>query len=133
HPIVSYVFSFSGPSSLTEAFLARNLRPNIALAARDADVIKTYVRLGIGVGIIANMAVDPVEDADLVVLDAAHLFPTHTTWVGFDRSALLRKYMYDFLGLLAPHLTRRVVDRARTTINQAETDAVFEGISLPVR
>jgi LysR family cys regulon transcriptional activator len=133
HPIVSYVFSFSGPSSLTEAFLARNLRPNIALAARDADVIKTYVRLGIGVGIIANMAVDPVEDADLVVLDAAHLFPTHTTWVGFDRSALLRKYMYDFLGLLAPHLTRRVVDRARTTINQAETDAVFEGTALPVR
>ena len=133
HPIVSYVFSFSGPSSLTEAFLARNLRPNIALAARDADVIKTYVRLGIGVGIIANMAVDPVVDADLVVLDAAHLFPTHTTWVGFDRSALLRKYMYDFLGLLAPHLTRRVVDRARTTLNQAETDAVFEGISLPVR
>jgi LysR family cys regulon transcriptional activator len=133
HPIVSYVFSFSGPSSLTEAFLARNLRPNIALAARDADVIKTYVRLGIGVGIIANMAVDPVEDADLVVLDAAHLFPTHTTWVGFDRSALLRKYMYDFLGLLAPHLTRRIVDRARTSTNQADTDAVFEGISLPVR
>jgi len=133
HPIVSYVFSFTGPSSLTEAFLARNLRPNIALAARDADVIKTYVRLGIGVGIIANMAVDPVEDADLVVLDAAHLFPTHTTWVGFDRSALLRKYMYDFLGLLAPHLTRRVVDRARTSVNQADTDAVFEGISLPVR
>ncbi|HXR51945.1 MAG TPA: HTH-type transcriptional regulator CysB [Steroidobacteraceae bacterium] len=133
HPIVSYVFSFTGPSSLTEAFLARNLRPNIALAARDADVIKTYVRLGIGVGIIANMAVDPVEDADLVVLDAAHLFPTHTTWVGFDRSALLRKYMYDFLGLLAPHLTRRVVDRARTSVNQADTDAVFEGISLPLR
>jgi len=133
HPIVSYVFSFTGPSSLTDAFLARNLRPNIALAARDADVIKTYVRLGIGVGIIANMAIDPVEDADLVVLDAAHLFPTHTTWVGFDRSALLRRYMYDFIGLLAPHLTRRVVDRARTTLSQAETDAVFADIDLPSR
>ena len=133
HPIVSYVFSFTGPSSLTDAFLARNLRPNIALAARDADVIKTYVRLGIGVGIIANMAIDPVEDADLVVLDAAHLFPTHTTWVGFDRSALLRKYMYDFIGLLAPHLTRRVIDRARNTSNQAETDAVFAETPLPRR
>jgi LysR family transcriptional regulator, cys regulon transcriptional activator len=133
HPIVSYVFSFSGPSSLTDAFQARNMRPNIALAARDADVIKTYVRLGIGVGIIANMAIDAVEDADLVVLDAAHLFPTHTTWVGFDRAALLRKYMYDFIGLLAPHLSRRVVDRARATSSQAETDALFEGVELPRR
>ncbi len=133
HPLVSYVFSFSGPSSLTDAFLAHNMRPNIALAARDADVIKTYVRLGIGVGIIANMAIDAVDDADLVVLDAEHLFPEHTTWVGFDRSALLRKYMYDFLGLLAPHLSRRVVDRARSASSQADTDAVFEGVELPLR
>jgi len=133
HPIVSYVFSFTGPSSLTEAFLARNLRPNIALAARDADVIKTYVRLGIGVGIIANMAIDPVEDADLAVIEASHLFPTHTTWVGFDRSALLRRYMYDFLSLLAPQLTRRVIDRARNAGNQAETDALFDPEELPVR
>ncbi len=133
HPIVSYVFSFTGPSSLTDAFLARNMRPNIALAARDADVIKTYVRLGIGVGIIANMAIDPIDDADLAVIDAAHLFPTHTTWVGFDRSALLRKYMYDFVGLLAPHLTRRTVDRARATNSQAETDALFHEVELPQR
>lgn len=133
YPIVSYVFSFTGPSSLTDAFLARNLRPNIALAARDADVIKTYVRLGIGVGIIANMAIDPVEDADLVVIDAAHLFPVHTTWVGFDRSALLRRYMYDFIGLLAPHLSRRVIDRARAAGSQAETDAQFDSTQLPLR
>jgi LysR family cys regulon transcriptional activator len=133
HPIVSYVFSFTGPSSLTDAFLARNLRPNIALAARDADVIKTYVRLGIGVGIIANMAIDPVEDADLAVIEASHLFPTHTTWVGFDRSALLRRYMYDFVSLLAPQLTRRVIDRARNAANQAETDALFDLKDLPVR
>jgi LysR family cys regulon transcriptional activator len=133
HPIVSYVFSFTGPSSLTEAFVARNLRPNIALAARDADVIKTYVRLGIGVGIIANMAIDPVEDADLAVIEASHLFPLHTTWVGFDRSALLRRYMYDFIGLLAPQLTRRVVDRARSTTNQADTDALFDLKELPRR
>jgi len=133
YPIVSYVFSFTGPSSLTEAFHAHNVRPNIALAARDADVIKTYVRLGIGVGIVANMAVDPVEDADLVVLDAAHLFPTHTTWVGLDRAALLRRYQYDFISLLAPHLTRREVDAARAASSQAETDALFEGVTLPQR
>jgi LysR family transcriptional regulator, cys regulon transcriptional activator len=133
YPIVSYVFSFSGPSSLTDAFLSRSIRPNIALAARDADVIKTYVRLGIGVGIVANMAIDPVEDADLVVLDAAHLFPTHTTWVGLDRSALLRGYVYDFIGLLAPHLTRRVVDRARGAGSQSEADTQFSIAELPLR
>jgi LysR family transcriptional regulator, cys regulon transcriptional activator len=133
HPIVSYVFSFSGPSSLTDAFAAHNMRPNIALAARDADVIKTYVRLGIGVGIIANMAVDEEEDADLVKIDASHLFPVHTTWIGFDRSALLRRYMYDFLTLMAPHLTRRLIDKARATSNQAETDSLFDGVSLPTR
>lgn len=133
YPIVSYVFSFTGPSSLTEAFLSHNVRPNIALAARDADVIKTYVRLGIGVGIVANMAIDPAEDGDLAVLDAAHLFPTHTTWVGLDRAALLRRYVYDFIGLLAPHLSRRVVDRARGAASQAEADAVFSEMELPSR
>jgi LysR family cys regulon transcriptional activator len=133
HPIVTYSFSFSGPSSLTDAFAAHNIRPNIALAARDADVIKTYVRLGVGVGIVANMAVDSIEDADLSVLEAGHLFPSHVTWVGFDRSALLRKYMYDFVGLLAPHLTRRVIDRARATASQAETDALFDDKDLPRR
>jgi LysR family cys regulon transcriptional activator len=133
HPIVTYSFSFSGPSSLSEAFAAHNIRPNIALAARDADVIKTYVRLGVGVGIVANMAVDSIEDADLSVLEAGHLFPSHVTWVGFDRSALLRKYMYDFVGLLAPHLTRRVIDRARATSSQAETDALFDEKDLPRR
>jgi len=133
YPIVSYVFSFTGPSSLTDAFMAHNIRPNIALAARDADVIKTYVRLGIGVGIVANMAIDPVEDADLMVLDATHLFPTHTTWVGMDRSALLRRYLYDFIGLLAPHLTRRLVDQARAGGSQAEVDTLFADIALPTR
>jgi LysR family transcriptional regulator, cys regulon transcriptional activator len=133
HPIVSYVFSFTGPSSLSDAFAAKNMRPNIALAARDADVIKTYVRLGIGVGIIATMAMDPVADADLVSIDASHLFPKHTTWIGFDRSALLRKYMYDFVQLLAPHLNRRLVDKARSTADQAETDVLFSGVALPQR
>jgi LysR family cys regulon transcriptional activator len=133
HPIVTYSFSFTGPSSLTEAFLAHNIRPNIALAARDADVIKTYVRLGIGVGIVANMALDPDEDADLAVLEAGHLFPSHLTWVGFDRSALLRKHQYDFISLLAPHLTRRLVDRARGAASQAETDTLFDEAELPQR
>ena len=66
-------------------------------------------------------------------IDASHLFPKHTTWIGFDRSALLRKYMYDFLSLLAPHLNRRLVDKARSTANQGETDALFAAVDLPLR
>lgn len=124
-PIITYVFSLSGPSSLQELFASEGLVPNIALTARDADVIKTYVRLGLGVGIVADVAVDPREDSDLLSIDASHLFPPHTTWVGFMRGSLLRGYMYDFLQLLAPHLTRRLVERAALTTTQAEVDALF--------
>ncbi len=132
-PIVTYVFSFTGPSSLHEAFAKGGLRANVALTARDADVIKTYVRLGLGIGIVASVAMDGEDDADLVSLEASHLFPIHTTWVGFTRGGLLRSYMYDFMQLLAPHLTRRIVDRAAACETQAEVDALFTGIELPVR
>jgi LysR family cys regulon transcriptional activator len=134
HPIVTYVFSFTGPSSLHETFAAEGLRPDIALTARDADVIKTYVRLGLGVGIIADMALDPEgPDSDLVSIEASHLFPVHTTWIGYARDTLLRRYMYDFLGLLAPHLTRRLVDKASSLRSQAEIDTLFTDVPLPVR
>jgi LysR family cys regulon transcriptional activator len=132
-PIVTYVFSFSGPSSLHDIFAAQGLSPRIALTARDADVIKTYVRLGLGVGIVADMAVDEKHDADLVSIDASHLFPAHTTWVGFARDALLRGFTYDFLRLMAPHLTRRLVDRASGSRTQEELDTLFTEISLPLR
>jgi LysR family cys regulon transcriptional activator len=132
-PIVTYVFSFTSPSSLEQTFAAANLRPNLALTARDADVIKTYVRLGLGVGIIASMALEPEHDSDLVSIDASHLFPVLTTWVGFGRDTLLRRYMYDFISLLAPHLKRKLVDRAVAAPDQAEVDALFEGMTLPVR
>lgn len=133
YPLVTYSASSGRPSSLVQAFQARDVRPQIALAARDADVIKTYTRLGIGVGIVANMAIDPVKDADLVVLDARHLFPGHLTWIGFDRSYLPRQYVYDFITLLAPHLSRRLVDRARAAESQAETDSLLEDMELPQR
>ncbi len=131
-PIVTYVFSFTGPSSLHETFARAGLRANVALTARDADVIKTYVRLGLGVGILASVALD-AEDDDLVSLDASHLFPAHTTWVGFERGGLLRTYMYDFMQLLAPHLSRRLVDIAAASETQAEIDALFGETELPLR
>ena len=72
------------------------------LTARDSDVIKTYVRLGLGVGIVASVAIEPAHDADLVVLDGSHLFPIHTTCVGFRRGTLLRNFAYDFMQLFGP-------------------------------
>jgi LysR family cys regulon transcriptional activator len=132
YPLVTYTFSFTGPSSLHEAFSKAGLTPNIAITARDADVIQTYVRLGLGVGIVAHMAIDP-NDPDLVAVDARHLFAAHTTWIGFRRGTLLRKYMYDFAQLLAPHLDRRLVDRAHRAATAEEVDELFAGIELPER
>jgi LysR family cys regulon transcriptional activator len=126
------VFSLQGPSSLQEQFAAAGLNPNIALTARDADVIKTYVRLGMGIGIVADVAMDARTDSDLFSIDASHLFPVHTTWVGFMRGSLLRGYMYDFLQMLAPHLTRRLVERAAAAATQAEVDALFGQEKLPL-
>jgi LysR family cys regulon transcriptional activator len=133
HPIVTYVFGFSGPSSLMEIFAKEGLVPDVALTARDADVIKTYVRLGLGIGILAGVAVDPEADDDLVRIDTSHLFPAHTTWIGFRRGGLLRKYQLDFVRQFAPHLTRRVIEEAAGAASQADVDELVKGLELPVR
>ena len=132
HPLITYTFSFSGPSSLNEAFSKAGYTPNVAITAQDADVIVTYVRLGLGVGIVAPMAVAEGAD-DLAVLDASHLLPAHTTWLGFRRGALLRRYMYEFAQLFAPHLERRLVERAHRAGSPAENAALFADVPLPQR
>jgi LysR family cys regulon transcriptional activator len=133
YPLITYTFSFSGPSSLNDSFAEAGLEPNVVLTARDADVIKTYVRLGLGVGIVAHMALSPTEDADLIPVDATGLFPRHTTWIGFRRGLLIRRYMYDFLQLFAPHLDRRRVDKAGAAEDASAVSKLFETITLPVR
>jgi LysR family cys regulon transcriptional activator len=133
HPIITYVFSFTGPSSLHGIFAKEGLVPNVVLTARDADVIKTYVRLGLGVGIVASMAIEAEGDADLVHIDTSDLFPTHTTWIGFRRGGLLRKYQLDFIQLFAPHLTRRVIERAAGAANPAEVEQLVAGLELPLK
>jgi LysR family transcriptional regulator, cys regulon transcriptional activator len=133
YPIISYTFSFTGPSSLQQAFSKAGLTPEVAITARDADVIKTYVRLGLGVGIVAQMAIEPAADTDLVAIDAAHLFAPHITWIGFRRGVLLRRYMYDFVQLLAPHLDRRLVERAHRMASAAEVAQLFADTVLPER
>ncbi|MGB8692625.1 MAG: LysR substrate-binding domain-containing protein [Steroidobacteraceae bacterium] len=133
YPLVTYVFSFSGASSLHTVFAREGLVPKVALTARDSDVIKTYVRLGLGVGIVASVAIEAAHDADLTVVDASHLFPIHTTWVGFRRGTLLRNFAYDFMQLFGPHLTRRLVDRAIEARDGEGQTELFRKISLPAR
>jgi LysR family cys regulon transcriptional activator len=133
YPLVTYVFSFTGSSSLMTVFSRQNLTPKVALTARDSDVIKTYVRLGLGVGIVASVAMEPGADTDLAVIDATHLFPIHTTWIGFRRGTLLRNYAYDFIQLFGPHLTRRLVERAIEATDAEAQGELFRRISLPVR
>ncbi|MGH8676723.1 MAG: HTH-type transcriptional regulator CysB, partial [Burkholderiales bacterium] len=112
YPIITYDFAFTGRSKMNEAFAARNLKPNVVLTAIDSDVIKTYVELGLGIGIVAMMAYDPKRDSALRALDASHLFEASTTRIGIRKNSYLRGYMYDFIEMFAPHLTRKVVDAA---------------------
>jgi LysR family cys regulon transcriptional activator len=131
YPLVTYVFGFTGRSHLDQAFKQQHLTPNVVFTAVDADVIKTYVRLGLGVGIVATMAYDPQQDADLQALTASHLFTASTTKIGFRRGMFLRSYMYDFIEFFAPHLTRNRVLAALAQNTQAEVDELFTTTVLP--
>ena len=106
---------------------------NIALSAVDTDVIKTYVRLGFGVGIIARMAFDAQVDDDLAAIDASNLFKPRTTFIGCRKGTFMRQYMIDFVGWFAPHLTPELIEKAFAAPNPAALAALFDGISLPER
>ncbi len=133
YPLITYVFGFTGRSRLDAAFKKAGLKPTLSLTATDADVIKTYVRAKLGIGIIARMAHDPDSDPDLRMLDASHLFEPSTTRIGFRRGSYLRGYMYDFIETFAPHLTRDVVDTARAVRSRSALDALFMDVGLPER
>ena len=132
HPIVTYVFGFTGRSKLDEAFVEQGLVPKVVFTAADADVIKTYVRLGLGIGIVAGMAYDADTDKDLVALDASHLFASSVTRIGCRRGTFLRGYMYEFIQNFAPHLTREVVDEAFQRHSKADIEELFSHLELPV-
>ena len=131
YPIVTYVFGFTGRSQLDKAFTVARLAPRVVFTATDADVIKTYVKLGLGIGIIASMAYDPELDKGLASIDASHLFDPSTTKIGFRRGNYIRSYMYDFLARFAPHLSRDRVHQAMQTHIQEEIDELFANIELP--
>ncbi len=111
-PLITYDFAFTGSTIVSKVFHDAGVMPNVVLSAIDADVIKTYVSLGLGVGLIANMAYDEERDKDLVRIDCSHLFPASTTYLGVRKDAFLRGYLYGFIELLAPKFGRREVDEA---------------------
>ncbi len=133
YPIITYVFGFTGRSQLDRAFNSHGLNPKVVITAADTDVIKTYVRLGLGIGIIANMAYEPDLDTDLCALDASHLFSPSTTRIGLRRGAFLRQYQYDFIHAFASHLDQETVDMALRTQINAEVAAIFEDTEIPIR
>jgi LysR family cys regulon transcriptional activator len=111
-PLVTYETGYTGRRHIDEAFARHELQPNIVLAAMDADVIKTYVELGMGVGLVASIAYDEQRDTALRAIDARHLFATNMTRLALRRGAYLRAYVYDFIRCFAPPLTRELISQA---------------------
>jgi LysR family cys regulon transcriptional activator len=112
HPLITYDTGFTGRTRIDEAFAGRGLVPHIALAAMDADVIKTYAQLGMGVGIVAGIAFEAERDTQLRAIDAGHLFGVNVTKLAVKRGSYLRGYVHAFIESFAPTLTRAVVEAA---------------------
>ncbi len=112
HPIITYEQGYTGRAHIDEAFAREGLAPDVVLTAMDADVIKTYVELGMGVGIVASIAVDPDRDLHLRSLDARHLFEVNLTRLAIRRGSWLRGYTYQFIESFVPTLTRDAVEQA---------------------
>ncbi|SJM95126.1 CysB family HTH-type transcriptional regulator [Crenothrix polyspora] len=109
YPLITYDFAFTGGSLVKRIFNQAGLEPKVVLTAIDADVIKTYVNLGLGIGLLAGMAYDAERDSGLRMVDVSHLFPVSTTYLGVRKEAFLRDYVYDFISLLVPKLSRKAI------------------------
>lgn len=112
YPILTYVMGFTGRAQQDEAFIEQGLTPDVIFTATDADVIKTYVELGLGIGIIASHAFEKDKDNALTAIDASHLFKPSTTHLGIKRGRYLRQFSYDFIELFSPLLTKQTVKAA---------------------
>jgi LysR family cys regulon transcriptional activator len=133
HPLITYVFSTTRESSFLKAFADQGLEARVVFTARDADVIKTYVRMGMGTGIIAPMALQCDDLSDLSATSAAGLFPRVTTWIGFPRERVLRRYMVDFVSLFAPHWPERSIEEAASAESQDAVDRIAAELTLPLK
>lgn len=120
YPIITYELGYTGRAHIDNAFAAENLHPDVVLTAMDADVIKTYVELGMGVGIVASVALDAERDRNLRILDAGHLFQVNVTRLGLRKGAWLRGYAYSFIETFVPTLNKTVVARTLAEANHLE-------------
>jgi LysR family cys regulon transcriptional activator len=111
-PIITYQIGYTGRAHIDDAFFVEGLHPDVVLTAMDADVIKTYVELGMGVGIVASVALDAERDRNLRSIDVGHLFQVNVTRLGLRKGVWLRGYAYSFIELFVPTLTREAVNEA---------------------
>ena len=123
-PIITYGTGYTGRIHIDEAFEQAGLTPDLVLTAMDADVIKTYVELGLGVGIVASIAFDEERDRNLRAIDAGKLIAINLTKLAVRRDSFLRSYVYDFIATFAPTLTREVVQKAMATSPGERIDAL---------
>lgn len=105
YPLITYDYAFTGSTIVSKVFKESNLKPNIMLTAIDADVIKTYVNLNLGIGLIAEMAFDSSKDIDLVSRDVSHLFPLSTTYLGIRKDTFIRASTFDFIKMFTPQMS----------------------------
>ncbi len=131
-PIITYVQGFTGRHKVDESFTAQALTPDIVLTAVDADVIKTYVRLGLGVGIIADMAFNPEQDKDLMALDARALFGVSTSQIAIKKEKYIKSYIVRFIEMFAPHLTASVISQVLACRDGGQVQLMFKNFSIPV-
>lgn len=129
-PILTYMLGLTGRSQLDKAFQAADLEPRVAFTATDSDVIKTYVRLGLGAGIIAEMACD-FADSDLTYIDASHLFPDSAIKVGFRRSRHISNYQFDFLHMLLPYIELETIKQVSATRTVGERELLLKPYQTP--
>jgi len=122
YPLVTYDYAFASRSSINTAFDEKGLMTNIALTAHDSDIIKTYVKLGLGVGLVAKSSIDEEKDADLRVIDASHLFQSGTTYICLHRGKHMRDYVYTLINYLAPDITREVIEKAVQGDEQSKSE-----------
>ena len=133
YPLVSYPFGFDRPSALQQAFEAEGLEPNVVFPAADTDVISTYVRMGLGIGIVAQIGLQDGIADDLELIDASELLPPSTTWVAYQKNAALQRYSVEFLRLFAAHLGDKRLNDVRRAQSQTEVDTLLASVALPLR
>ena len=132
-PLVTYAFSVGPDTSFTETFNKNKLIPNIVFAARDADIIKTYVKMGMGIGVISGMAYECDDHEDFIAVSGENIFPKCTTYFGFRRGMILSRYAMSFINLFAEHLNPKLIMKAAEAKTQNEVNLLFSKIELPVK